>query len=157
MTDFINLPPHYIEGRKIEPIDVIEDWGLGFHLGNALKYLSRAGRKSANPVEDLEKLVWYVNRYADKIEREAEQEHPFGHIADGFGFMSADQEEREFQELGSRAFGSDSDPDPWPGVALGPISPVAPDVLSFGTATPSSVTHEDVIDFESWKPKGWES
>ncbi len=153
MTDFINQPPHYIEGRQIEPIDVIEDWNLGFHLGNAIKYLSRAGRKGNNPVEDLEKAVWYVNRYADKIEREADSQVTF---ADGFGFMSDKQEEREFQELGSRAFGSDSDPDPWT-LNLGPVSTASPDVLVLGSDGPGGVTHQDVIDFASWKPSDWEA
>lgn len=41
----VNHPSHYAEGRKYEPIDVIEDWELGFNLGNTVKYISRAGRK----------------------------------------------------------------------------------------------------------------
>ena len=59
--DPVNRPSHYAEGRKYEPIAVIEDWSLGYHLGNALKYISRAGRKQ-NTIEDLRKAVWYVNR-----------------------------------------------------------------------------------------------
>lgn len=57
----INHPDHYAKGRKFEPIDVIEDWELGFHLGNALKYISRAGRKE-NYLDDLKKAVWYLER-----------------------------------------------------------------------------------------------
>lgn len=34
--DSVSNPSHYTEGRKYEPIDVIEDWGLGFCLGNAV-------------------------------------------------------------------------------------------------------------------------
>lgn len=46
-----------------EPIDVIEQWGLGFRLANALKYISRAGRKDpARTIEDLEKCIAYVRR-----------------------------------------------------------------------------------------------
>lgn len=42
---------------------VIEAWGLGFNLGNALKYISRAGRKDpAKTEEDLQKAIWYINR-----------------------------------------------------------------------------------------------
>lgn len=59
--DPINRPSHYCEGRKYETIDVIEAWGLGVNLGNALKYVSRAGRKE-DTVKDLEKAVWYLNR-----------------------------------------------------------------------------------------------
>ena len=44
-NDLINKPAHYIEGREIEPIQVIEDWNLDYHLGQVLKYVSRAGRK----------------------------------------------------------------------------------------------------------------
>lgn len=60
--DSINSPKHYVEGRTIEPIDVIEDWKLSFHLGNALKYLSRAGRKGSE-VEDINKAIWYMRRH----------------------------------------------------------------------------------------------
>lgn len=63
MDDIINHPNHYVEGRKYEPIDVILDWELDFCLGNAIKYISRAGRKDKNKtVEDLEKARWYIDR-----------------------------------------------------------------------------------------------
>lgn len=46
-----------------EPITVIESWGLNFRLGNALKYLSRAGHKpGASKESDLRKALWYINR-----------------------------------------------------------------------------------------------
>lgn len=52
---------HYAEGRKHEPIDVIRDWGLGFNLGNVVKYVSRAGRKPTScAIEDLEKAIEYL-------------------------------------------------------------------------------------------------
>ena len=60
--DDVRKPKHYCEGRKYEPIQVIEDWKLGFHLGNALKYIARAGRKE-NEIEDLEKAIYYIQRY----------------------------------------------------------------------------------------------
>lgn len=53
-------PPHYNHG-KIEAIDVIEDWQLGFHLGNTLKYLCRAVHKGSEH-EDLLKARWYLDR-----------------------------------------------------------------------------------------------
>jgi hypothetical protein len=56
----INHPPHY-NTSKFETIDVIEAWGLGFNLGNSVKYISRAEHKS-NPIEDLRKAQWYLER-----------------------------------------------------------------------------------------------
>ena len=67
-TDDVNHPAHYT-GGKIEVIDFIEDKGLGFHLGNAVKYISRAGRKNPDKiVEDLQKAVWYINREIGRLE-----------------------------------------------------------------------------------------
>lgn len=66
--DAVNRPSHYAEGRKYEPIDVIEDWGLGMHLGNATKYISRAGRKGEE-VEDLKKARWYIDRRISMLEK----------------------------------------------------------------------------------------
>lgn len=66
-NDAVNHPSHYTDG-KIEVIDYIEDKKLGYHLGNAVKYISRAGKKDpTKKVEDLKKAVWYINR---EIERE---------------------------------------------------------------------------------------
>ena len=64
----VNHPNHYASGR-IEVIDFIEDKELGFHLGNAVKYISRAGRKNPDKiVEDLQKAVWYINREIGRLE-----------------------------------------------------------------------------------------
>lgn len=60
--DKVNHPPHYRAGG-IETIDFIEAKDLNYRLGNVVKYVSRAGRKlDSNPVEDLEKAAWYLNR-----------------------------------------------------------------------------------------------
>ena len=59
MSDAIN-PPHYTR-FKIEPITAIEDWKLGFNLGNAVKYIARADHKN-NRLEDLKKARWYLDR-----------------------------------------------------------------------------------------------
>lgn len=67
--DAVERPAHYAEGRRFEPINVIEDWELGFHEANAVKYLSRAGRKG-NRIEDLRKAVWYINRRIKQLEGE---------------------------------------------------------------------------------------
>lgn len=68
--DVVNHPTHYT-GGKIEVIDFIEDKGLNFHRGNAVKYISRAGKKDpAKEVEDLKKAVWYLNREIERLESE---------------------------------------------------------------------------------------
>ena len=65
--DAIN-PSHYHGDREFEPIDVIEDWGLGYHLGNALKYIARNGRKPGeDPIEGLDKAIWYLERRKDML------------------------------------------------------------------------------------------
>lgn len=56
----VDHPAHYASGG-IEAIDVIEAFGLGFHLGNVVKYVLRADRKGAQ-VEDLRKARWYLER-----------------------------------------------------------------------------------------------
>ena len=61
--DSVNHPSHYTFG-SIEVIDAIEGLRLPYHLGNALKYIARAGRKDpAKTEEDLRKAIWYINRY----------------------------------------------------------------------------------------------
>lgn len=60
--DPVNHPAHYTDG-KYETINYIEQEGFGFHLGNAVKYISRAGKKDPEKkIEDLKKAVWYINR-----------------------------------------------------------------------------------------------
>lgn len=59
----INHPSHYNFGG-IEVIDAIEAWELGFHLGNVVKYIARAGKKDKETeLEDLRKAQWYLERY----------------------------------------------------------------------------------------------
>lgn len=66
--DSIN-PSHYRGDRKFEPIEVIEDWDLNYRLGNALKYISRSGRKPGeDPVEGLKKAIWYLEREIDSYQ-----------------------------------------------------------------------------------------
>lgn len=64
----VNHPKHYNDG-KIEVIDFIEDKKLGFCLGNAIKYICRAGKKDKNKeVEDIQKSIWYLHRYLENID-----------------------------------------------------------------------------------------
>ena len=70
MTEKVNHPDHYGgEGNPYEAIKVIEAWDLNFHLGNVVKYISRAGKKSKNNVEDLKKAEWYLSRYVQFIQK----------------------------------------------------------------------------------------
>ena len=67
-ADPVNHPEHYKAGG-IETIDFIEAKGLGYHLGNVVKYISRAGRKGTNQgLEDLKKAQWYLARAIEKNE-----------------------------------------------------------------------------------------
>ena len=59
LVDNVNKPSHYLS-KSVECIDITQ--GLPFCLGNAIKYIWRAGEKS-DLSEDLEKAVWYINRY----------------------------------------------------------------------------------------------
>jgi hypothetical protein len=59
-VDMVNSPPHYTAGG-VETIDFIEAKNLNYNLGNAVKYITRAGLKG-NRVEDLKKAKWYIER-----------------------------------------------------------------------------------------------
>lgn len=72
--DAVNKPSHYADS-KIETIEYIEDKKLGFCLGNAVKYITRAGKKIDSDktvvqkeIEDLKKAVWYINRRIYELE-----------------------------------------------------------------------------------------
>lgn len=66
--DPVNNPEHYTDGG-VETIDFIEAKGLGYHLGNVVKYISRAGKKGTNNgLEDLRKAQWYLARAIEKNE-----------------------------------------------------------------------------------------
>ena len=76
MTDKVDHPDHYQSGildpdgtSRYEAIKVIEAWQLGFHLGNVVKYISRAGKKHDRVLEDLKKAHWYLTRYIEEMEK----------------------------------------------------------------------------------------
>lgn len=72
MTDNVNHPEHYSYLKELCGIEVIDiTRHLDFDLGNAIKYILRAGRKQDSAIsdvekeiEDLRKAIWYIN---DKI------------------------------------------------------------------------------------------
>ena len=63
-NDPVNHPQHYTHG-PIEVIDLIEGFGLGYHLGNVVKYVLRSPHKG-NEIQDLEKARWYLDRWIEK-------------------------------------------------------------------------------------------
>ena len=94
MSD-VNHPPHYnahgpldADGSaQYEAIKVIEDWGLGFCLGNALKYICRAPHKR-KVREDLEKALWYIERgieHPEVVRMKSARKIPHGTVSAAWG------------------------------------------------------------------------
>lgn len=65
-SDPVDHPAHYTFGA-IEVIDAIEDWNLGFHEGNVVRYVARA-RHKGRELEDLRKARWYLDRRISRLE-----------------------------------------------------------------------------------------
>lgn len=71
MSDNVNSPAHYAR-NGLQPIDVIEDWRLSFNVGNALKYIMRAGHKDKSKLnEDYDKAIFYLKRSIKNFDRES--------------------------------------------------------------------------------------
>lgn len=71
-VEHVDHPAHYGgEDDPYEAIKVIEAWRLGFHLGNTIKYISRAGKKG-DILVDLKKAAWYLQRKIEQLEKERE-------------------------------------------------------------------------------------
>lgn len=71
MAEAVDHPKHYGGAENpYEVIKVIEAWKLGFDLGNAVKYIARAGKKGkkAKTIEDLKKARWYLDRKIQNLE-----------------------------------------------------------------------------------------
>ena len=70
MSEMVNHPNHYGGDNVYETIKVIEAWGLDFHLGNTVKYISRSGKKNPEKeIEDLEKAKWYLERKLEILKK----------------------------------------------------------------------------------------
>lgn len=68
-TNPVDHPAHYGgAGNPYEAIKVIDAWCLGFSLGNAVKYIMRAGRKTPDALEDLRKARWYLDHEIGRLE-----------------------------------------------------------------------------------------
>lgn len=63
-------PKHYTDIPKgQQSIEIIETYGLGFCLGNCIKYILRAGRKEDETIlDDLKKAKWYLDRFINSLE-----------------------------------------------------------------------------------------
>ena len=70
----VDHPKHYNAG-KIEVIDAIEEWNMGFCDGNVIKYVARHKHKG-KPIEDLKKAKWYLERLIQQYEQEKLIENP---------------------------------------------------------------------------------
>ena len=68
----VDHPEHY-QGNKFEVIDIIEDYDLGFCLGNAVKYILRAGKKD-DIVQDINKAIWYLERFKNNLSKKENKE-----------------------------------------------------------------------------------
>lgn len=68
-ADNVNHPSYYGGANNpYEAIKVIDEWNLGFDLGNTVKYISRAGKKDGNSeIQDLEKAKFYLEHRIEKL------------------------------------------------------------------------------------------
>ena len=71
MSEAVNHPSHYGGDVPHETYKCLRAWGLENDalIWNAVKYLSRAGKKG-NKIEDLEKSVWYINARIEQLKEE---------------------------------------------------------------------------------------
>ena len=68
LSQIVDNAKHYGgKNNPYEAIKVIDAWGLDFALGNVVKYVSRAGKKTDSALEDLEKAKWYICHAIDKL------------------------------------------------------------------------------------------
>lgn len=67
MSDPINHPPHYTSNPSGVECITVTEW-MNFNLGNAMKYIWRAGEKG-NAIQDLQKARWYLDREISRLER----------------------------------------------------------------------------------------
>jgi hypothetical protein len=71
--EMVNHPDHYQGSGGMEVIDIIENYDLGFSLGNAIKYILRSNKKGSAK-QDLKKAIWYINREISNLVEEEDCE-----------------------------------------------------------------------------------
>jgi len=64
----IEHPDYYNQGN-IEVIDAINDWKLNFNLGNTVKYIVRKDFKGNDPIDELEKALFYLKYEIKMLEQ----------------------------------------------------------------------------------------
>ena len=141
MTDMIN-PDHYKGDRRFEPIEVIEDWGLNYRLGNALKYISRNGRKpNEDPREGLKKAIWYLEREITSLDAPTGSYFPDedGLYDDVLRYYGETQDEKEAWPV--------DDPEDSPPSALKDVFKRCYSEVQDSDSLPFEVTDDDWIDF----------
>ena len=71
--EMVKNPDHYGgASNPYEAIKVIEHWNLDFHLGNTVKYISRAGKKESDKeLQDLKKALWYLQHHIEQLEKKS--------------------------------------------------------------------------------------
>ena len=86
-------PSHYTRGR-IDVWDFIRDQSLGFHRGNAIKYICRAGFKERDKeIEDLEKAIHYLQNEIEHLTTTGERvQNCLSSFADLFDEWETDPE-----------------------------------------------------------------
>lgn len=64
--DSVNHPSHYTQYEGMEVIELTER--MSFNLGNAVKYIARAGFKNPDTeIEDLRKAIFYIQRESARV------------------------------------------------------------------------------------------
>lgn len=63
MKDDFQINPAHYKGKGLEAIEVIEAFNLDFCRANAIKYILRAEKKHDRPILDIQKAIWYLERY----------------------------------------------------------------------------------------------
>lgn len=94
--------PHYyfvtVGSQQYECIDVIEYIDLGYHLGNALKYLWRAGVKTGDPTDDLRKAQNYMERwYRLSVAKKRQHESAAFIISYALAYFTSELERGSFE------------------------------------------------------------
>lgn len=83
MTEEVNHPHWYtVHPSGVECIQITEH--MGFCLGSAMKYLWRAGLKTADPIKDLKKAVWYIEREIARLGKQAVKQETAGPEEGGY-------------------------------------------------------------------------
>ena len=88
VDESVRHPSHYKKGGW-QVIDVIENWDLGYHVGNVVKYVLRSPYKHDDAGEkDIRKAIWYLVRYLNYAQRVSNMD-----IADMLRNLANDYEE----------------------------------------------------------------